>query len=119
MTDYNLLHRLGVSIDSCRNELGKTQTLEEVSVLADKISDLEKQIVLKRQEDVRLLLQKREKIMKQIEQLTGELKKINKHYNSKIEWYKRQVKSRIDELDVEVQNRKKELTDDSKENKEN
>lgn len=114
MTDYNLLHRVGVSIGSCRNELTKAKTLEEVSTLADKLTDLERQIVLKRQEDVRLMIQRRESILKKIEQLNQELKRIDKQYHSKIEWYKRQVKSRIDELDLEVQEKKKELSEESK-----
>jgi hypothetical protein len=109
MTDYNLLHRIGVSISSYKNELSKAETLHEVITLANKVSELEKQVVLKRDEFMSSLRDKRVTVVKKIEELNKELSKLDKQYNSKIEWYKRQVKSRIDELDLEVGERKKEL----------
>ena len=109
MTDYNLLHRVGVSVLSLKNELSKATTVEQMTQLSDKVAGLEKQIVLKREETFRDMMKQKEQLLKQIEQLKKEINAIEMKFSSSIEWYKNQITSRIESLDSEIKNRQNEI----------
>jgi flagellar biosynthesis/type III secretory pathway chaperone len=109
MTDFNLLHKIDISIGSYKNTLSKANTLEQVCNLADKVTDLERQIIEKGDQSIQQVMGKRESLLKKIEQCTQEIQKIDHQYTCKIQWYKQQVKRRIEALEIEVENKKQNL----------
>ena len=110
-TKYDKINKCNVAILSLRNKLKECKSVDELTMIASKIIELEQEVLLERSIRCKKLDKERKKIENKIDKLNRkldlaklDLQIIDDKIHIRIESYKKQLEKRMKNLEDEYEN---------------
>lgn len=105
---FEKINKYNVAIQSLKNQLKQASSLDELTILAGKIIELEQQIVIEKstgykqlEKERKDIEQKIDKIRRELHRAEADLSRINNTLDFKINGYKKTLQAKIDSLGEE------------------
>jgi len=98
--DHALINKLMVNIASCKIQLTKCETMEEMDQVCENINRLEAMVAVERRKDIDELLKRKDDILRQISDLEHSLDDINREMNAKLNKFRNSVSSKLNMLEL-------------------
>jgi predicted nucleic acid-binding Zn-ribbon protein len=102
---FEVINKYNVAIISLRNQLKNASSIDELTILASKIIDLEQQILVEKSTGYKQLEQEKKKVENKIDKLTRELKqaendlyRIDNNIDLKLNGYRSALQAKIEGL---------------------
>ncbi len=108
-TDFTIINKLTVSIESHKNQLSKCDNVEEMERICKSIVEMENVILMERTKELKALQCRKEDLLQKMAALEVSLDDVNREINARIGRYRDAVTSRISRLESEVNGKKGEL----------
>lgn len=107
--DYKLINKHNVKIASLRNQISASKDIDELTMIANKIIDLENEIMLEKNGELKKLEkvkteaeEKVDTIKRKLKQAEYDLQYIQTTIDSKTNSYKKQLQQKIDNLETDL-----------------
>jgi predicted nucleic acid-binding Zn-ribbon protein len=107
-TRFDVINRYNVSIASLKNQIKQATGIDELTVLAGKIIDLEQQILVEKtagykelEKEKSVVEDKIDRIKRELRRLEGDLQHIDNKIDLKVNVYRRVLLNKIDTLSEE------------------
>lgn len=108
---FELINKYNVAIMSLRNQLKNATGIDELTIIASKIIDLEQQILVEKSTGYKELEQEKKKVESKIDKLTRELKqaendlnRIDNNIDLKLNGYRLAIQAKLEGLTNDYNN---------------
>jgi predicted nucleic acid-binding Zn-ribbon protein len=105
---FDRINRYSVSINSLRNQLKHASGIDELTMIASKIIDLENQIMIEKstgykqlEEEKKLIENRIKKLSKEIDKANDDLQRVGNTLEYRLNGYKKTLQNKVESLNEE------------------